>query len=102
MKIGRDALGSIPVRTAMSKRYSESLTQDLNNGFARCGQRNAVSLEQRMMGISSIVILTFLTGMPSRFSKGKNRYDYSPVISRWGNGRLAEWSIAAVLKTVEL
>jgi hypothetical protein len=26
-------MGSIPIRTAMSKRYSESLVQDLNNGL---------------------------------------------------------------------
>ena len=31
--------GSNPVLTTMSKRYSESLIQDLNNGFARVGQR---------------------------------------------------------------
>ena len=27
-------MGSIPIRTAMSKRYSESLVQDLNNELA--------------------------------------------------------------------
>ena len=31
--------GSNPVLTTMSKRYSVSLIQDLNNGFARVGQR---------------------------------------------------------------
>jgi len=31
--------GSNPVLTTMSKRYSESLVQDLNNGLAECLRR---------------------------------------------------------------
>ena len=44
-------MGSIPIRTAMSKRYSESLVQDLNNGLGGVGHRKC-----RFLGLGTVVV----------------------------------------------
>lgn len=70
----------------MSKRYSESLNQDLNNDFAECLRR-----EWDIMGSKGIDTVppssvgTFHEGCLAGFVEIENRNNYPLGISEWGN-----------------
>jgi len=84
--------GSNPVLTTMSRRYSESSNQDFKNDSAECLRRewDIVGTKESDTPPPSSVDC-FQEGCLTGFwNSRKNRNNYSPIISRWGNGQVAE------------
>ena len=79
----------------MSRRYSESSNQDFKNDSAECLRRewDIVGTKESDTPPPSSVG-TFHEGRLAGFVEIENRNNYSPIISRWGNSQVAEWTNA--------